>query len=96
MYDLFEVDWVCISDYLDIVHTPSLHWLSASSNGLSWYVRPKIVGLSWVCLLHHLDSPLQRSIVELMPQGKLKNINELIQEDGMRHRAVVQHVASIC
>lgn len=70
-FDLHEQDWVYISDYLDAIRIIPTLCLSTSSHGSSWCLRPRLAGMPWVTLLHHIDVDIQRIVTDLVCDGML-------------------------
>lgn len=68
-YDLYEMDWACIADYLDRTHIPPLFCLCSSSHASIWSFGSKSKGIPWVTLIHSGDIELQMMIIELIQHG---------------------------
>lgn len=66
-YCLYEMDWVCVADYLDNVHIPRLYSVCLSS-----HISPLCFNhyFPWVLILHYLDAPLQQTVLEMYPKGR--------------------------
>lgn len=68
-YDLFEMDWAYVSDYLDTKRKFPLHWLSSNSHGFALSLSCSI---EWVLLLHHLDSDIRGIVIEMVQNGMIR------------------------
>lgn len=79
-YDLHEIDWVYISDYLCGVHLPPLFWLCSSSYNSSWSTIDKLHTIFWAPLIHNLDGDIQRTVVEIIQAGISKKTYVFTQE----------------
>lgn len=69
-FDLTEVDWVILTDYLDDIHAISLSWLCSTSSGTTWCLGYRIIDISWFMLLQELEPDIQSTIVEILRVGK--------------------------
>lgn len=69
VYDLSEVDWACISDYLNTSHLPILFYFSSSSHGSLWCLNAHVMKIPWVFLLHQLESDIQQIIIDMVHTG---------------------------
>lgn len=70
-YDLSEVDWAVVMDYMDMGHIGPLHWLCSSSHGSTWCLGPRIMKFPWVLMLHHLDKDILSRVIEAIDGGCL-------------------------
>lgn len=70
-FDINEIDWLYISDYLSIEKKVVLCWISVSSNGISWEFTFNGIKLQWVMILHQLDTPIQQIIIGMVQEGIL-------------------------
>lgn len=68
-YDLLEVDWTCVSDYLDDAYLSCLHWLSTSSHESAWFMHARIASRPWVMMLHNLDDDVLTMVSDMVHDG---------------------------
>lgn len=69
-YDLKEIDWICVSDYMDPFHSRTLIWLCSSSHALCWAIANQLDGkVPWVRLLHGLHNDIQIIILNSLTSG---------------------------
>lgn len=69
LYDLFEMDWVCIGEYLDGPHSSILCLFSSSAQGAVWNLESKLKGVPWVVLLHNESYKSQMMAAEYVRDG---------------------------
>lgn len=66
-FDILEVDWVLLADYLDDTLASILYWLCSSSHQSSWSVHLKMKLIPWIYLfLHHVDLDVEKKVLELL------------------------------
>lgn len=69
-YDINEMDWLNVSDYLDNIRGASLFWLtSTSSNESLLSVIDGLMQVPWILLLHHIDLDLQNVVIAMIQDG---------------------------
>lgn len=68
-FDLYEADWVYLSDYLNHFRLNLLFCLSSSSHGSSWSVSHRMAKISWDRILHKVDLDVQRVVIGMIQDG---------------------------